>query len=776
KKDSNLSLEERQLTLIPSLENETVRSARWLGFIKPKTTDEYIFSTPFNHEMLIQIGNQIVNLGRKITLEKDKVYPIRIESKFEGNANNIITCELYWSYSGKKEIITQGCLLVPDLKNTEDYPQTSLFGDVADDNQDSDKDYIPDDWEINGYTYIGASVVAWSDDYEGTYTKYVSNPYQMHTVADPYTDLEKVSGQIDRAISREAWNPLVAAYPVVGVGMEELILSSTENFTTTENHTTASSKTESNTEGASFDGGASQKDGLFGGITGNYSHTTSTTNSTEDSSGTTTQINKGDSGYLNANVRYYNAGSAPIYQVTPTTNFVLDGATINTITVPYSNIGDSLVPNSTYPAAEQHAIALTTIDGSTPITINYDELTKLQQGENLILETTQTAGLYGTYQDGNFVILDTNDWDPIVEQIKACSASFILDTGSEVLERAVAAKDYTNPNDFTPEATVGDAIYLAFGATKEDNLIYYKDTPIYESAVELVYDENTASDIQEQLDNSDSKSVYEMKIKPGMNILIKCPEIFDDANGASSNSAFSWTHVTTGQAGVEGTGYSVNSTSTTYGTWNLNLEQDTRYILSMYVKTSDNNEHQIKLGVGNGDISTYTLIQNYTVNNEWQRIEFEFNPAIDISKFKGVALQSIDGSTIYFDDIAITKLNPQITEESIQEAHTVQSWNEVPYYDTGDYTLNGVFLHVEPDIVCDYKLVANDEDEGTQPGYPRDTNGNVQVNFTEYGGEGFFPNTHIQVYAVYPELDPVLVAEWLPDDSSSLKVNPLSNE
>ncbi|MBG9789159.1 MULTISPECIES: hypothetical protein [Brevibacillus] len=57
--------------------------------------------------------------------------------------------------------------------------------------------------------------------------------------------------------------------------MEELILSSTENFTTTENHTTTTSSTYSNTEEAGFNLGRG-KDGFFGGITPNYSHTNST--------------------------------------------------------------------------------------------------------------------------------------------------------------------------------------------------------------------------------------------------------------------------------------------------------------------------------------------------------------------------------------------------------------------------------------------------------------------------------------------------------------------
>ncbi|ANY68883.1 hypothetical protein BBD42_22180 [Paenibacillus sp. BIHB 4019] len=758
-KDSNLSLENTQLSSLCNIDNEQVQSARWLGFIKPPKTDEYIFYTPSNQDIMIQLDQATVELGSSVTLEQDKIYSLRMESRFAENTTTTVACELYWSYSGQNELISESCLLAPDYNNTVFFPQTSLFGDVADETTDSDQDGIPDDWEINGYAFIQPNIVKWDDAYQGTYPKYVSNPYQSHTVGDPYTDFEKASEQIDKAISKEAWNPLVAAYPVIGVGMEKLILSSNENFTTTENHTTGNSKTEANTEGSSFEIGKN-KDGFFGGITPNYSHTTSTTNTSEDSSGTTTMINKGDSAYLNANVRYYNTGSAPMYQVTPTTNFVLDTDTIKTITAPPSNIGNSLTPNSTYPASGQNAIALTTVDGSEPITIDYDQLTKLQSGDSLILETTQTTGLFGTYENGTFVTPDTNVWDPYIVQIKASSGSFILDTGSEVFERSVAAKDYSNPNDYTPAITIGEAISIAFGATTQDNLIYYKDVPIYESAVELIYDADTATDIQEQLEASESNNIYDMKLKPGMNILIKCPEIYDNANGSYDNNVFDWSYTYSGQAGIEGKGYSTGGTS--YGDWeNLVIEQNTRYILSIYVKGFDAFEHQVKLGVGSGDISTFTHIQTYTVNNEWQRLELEFNPAVDNSKFTGVAIQSIDRSTIYFDDIAITKLNPEIiiTEDTIKAAHTVKSWN----IDESVNYVDGVYLHVEPDYVCEYKLVAADEDRGTHPRYAPDASGTLYVNYTEYNaGHGFSENTHSLVYAVYPGLSPVLVAEWVP--------------
>ncbi|WP_176546873.1 binary toxin-like calcium binding domain-containing protein [Bacillus toyonensis] len=201
-------------------------------------------------------------MGRKITLEKDKVYPVRIESRFEKDTNHTVTCELCWTYSDRKEIIPEVCLLSPDFKNTEFHPQTSLFGDVANVTGDSDQDGIVDDWEINGYTFDGTNVVQWSLDYEGTYTKYISNPKQSSTVGDPYTDLEKVTGNMDRATSLEARNPLIAAYPQVGVSMEKLIISQNSDFTTSQKNSTSSSKTESNTENTSAEAGTEGKKSL----------------------------------------------------------------------------------------------------------------------------------------------------------------------------------------------------------------------------------------------------------------------------------------------------------------------------------------------------------------------------------------------------------------------------------------------------------------------------------------------------------------------------------
>ncbi|ALZ64487.1 Protective antigen precursor (plasmid) [Bacillus cereus] len=53
--------------------------------------------------------------------------------------------------------------------------------------------------------------------------KYFSSPMKWSTASDPYSDFQKVTGMIDKQVKREARNPLVAAYPIVNVDMEQIV-------------------------------------------------------------------------------------------------------------------------------------------------------------------------------------------------------------------------------------------------------------------------------------------------------------------------------------------------------------------------------------------------------------------------------------------------------------------------------------------------------------------------------------------------------------------------
>lgn len=734
-----------------NIQNEKIQSARWLGFIKPQQTDEYAFYTLSNHEMLIQIENQIINLGRKITLEKDKVYSVRIESRFEKDTNHTVPCELCWAYSGKTENIPNVCLLSPDFKNTEFYPQTSLFGDVVDDTTDSDQDGILDEWEINGYTFDGTNVVQWSPDYEGTYTKYVSNPNQASTVGDPYTDLEKVTGNMDRATSLEARNPLIAAYPQVGVSMEKLIISENEDFTKSQENSTSSSKTESNTENISGEAGAEGRK-FIGKITAGFSHTSSTTQTTEESTTKQVHINTGQSAYLNANVRYFNTGTAPIYQVTPTNNFIIDDETIMTITAPPSNIGNSLSPGATYPDQSLHAMALTEIEPGKDFTIHYDSLEKLQSGKQLLIETTQISG---DVDDNN------TSWDKYFTQIEASSACLILDTGDEVLERRIAARNYQDNLDYTPEITFRDAIQIAFLATNDGDKLFYNDIPICEELIQLIYDQQTADDFESQLEANPDKSMFDLLLKKGMKILIKIPCVSFDCNGSSSvtSNGITWTG-TTHQDSIGIEGGCLKGTNA-IGTLTSSLEPYGKYVLSIYVKAINENT-SIEMGVMNND-GNHKRYSNFTLTTDWQRFDFEFTVLDDTSIANKIYINSNNGD-IYFDDITITKfvsLTSNITEQVIQKAHTLDNW-DVETQNNSNY-VNSVTFKLNPEYVCNYEVIVDGKSYVVGTRNETENDGSQKVDFTKYNaGSGFLATSRIQVNAIYNNNPTVksIVALW----------------
>lgn len=491
--------------------NQTIHSVRWMGRVNPSQTGEYTFSTSSDQHIILQInGENIIDqseMKKTIKLEKDKVYELKIE--YRNTKNTLPDLQLFWSIDGKaKEPIPPKNILLPNFSEKENLPNNkkdmlllpnfNLFDNKSYSSKlidtDTDKDGISDEWEEQGYTFKDQQIVKWEDSYLAQgYKKYVSNPYKARTVADPYTDFEKVSGHMPEATKDEAKDPLVAAYPAIGVGMENLLFSKNENVTEGASGTKSKSVTDTNTNTNSVEVG-----GEVGGalnpfafasfkVSTKYSHswTNSTAIQNSESGSWSRQIgiNTAESAFLNANVRYYNAGTAPIYELRPTSNFVFQnsGTSIATITAGSNQIGNSLGPSDTYPKREQAPISLDKANeaGTVKIVINGEQLNAIQShSEKLNLETTQNKGQYGILDDTGKLITDASkQWDPIRTNIDAVSGSLILDTGTskENLERRVAAKNENDPEDKTPEITIGEAIKKAFNAKEKDGRLYYTD-------------------------------------------------------------------------------------------------------------------------------------------------------------------------------------------------------------------------------------------------------------------------------------------------------------
>ncbi|WP_283698597.1 binary toxin-like calcium binding domain-containing protein [Clostridium perfringens] len=796
--NDGLTFEEKKIDKLLT-KDKSIKSIRWTGRIIPSEDGEYTLSTD-RDDVLMQISTKDdIAKTLNVNMRKGQEYNIRIELQDPnlGSIENLLSPKLYWELNGNKTIIPEENLFLRDYSRIDEndpfIPNNNFFDlkfmeNWEDEDLDTDNDNIPDAYEVNGYTIKDSIAVKWDDSFEEQgYKKYVSSYLESHTAGDPYTDYEKASGSFDRAIKNEARDPLVAAYPIVGVGMEKLIISTNEHASTDQGKTvsraTTNSKTDSNTAGVSVSVG--YQNGFTGSITTNYSHTTDNSTSVQDSNGeswnTGLSINKGESAYINANIRYYNTGTAPMYKVTPTTNLVLDGETLATIKAQDNQIGNNLSPNETYPKKGLSPLALNTMDqfSSRLIPINYDQLKKLDAGKQIKLETTQVSGNYATKNSQGQIVTEGNNWSDYISQIDSISASIILDTGNETFERRVTAKDSSDPEDKTPELTIGEAIEKAFGATKNDGLLYFNGIPIDESCVELIFDDNTANTIKYNLKTLDDKKIYNVKLERGMNILIKTPSYFTDFDGYNTFYN-SWSNVNTqNQDGLQGAANKVIGETKIIIPMS-NLKPYKRYVFSGYSKDPAAS-NSITVNIKAKDQKTDYLIPE----KEYTKFSYEFETTEKDSSNIEITL-TCSGS-IFLDNLSITELNstPEILKETggkvpsdqeIIDSHEKYAGNIRLDPNTGNTYIDGIYF--EPtqtnkevlDYIQKYRVEATLQysgfkDIGTKdkeirnylgdPDQPKTNYVNLRSYFT--GGENVMTYRKLRIYAITPDDRELLV-------------------
>ncbi|WP_163651700.1 binary toxin-like calcium binding domain-containing protein [Listeria sp. PSOL-1] len=682
--------------LLGKEKDKNIHSTRWVGKIKAPKTGSYTFSTTDDSHIIIKVDNKtILNQAKDkttIQLNKDQSYEFQMEYRNPKELTEDL--KLSWSIDGaKSEIIPDTNILSPDFsKNKKSaseqplLPQSNLFDNKVSDLKDTDKDGIPNEWEEAGYTFKDYEITKWEDSFlELGYKKYISNPYKARTVADPYTDFEKVSRLMPEATKVEARDPLVAAYPAVGVGMEKLLFSKNENVSegasgTLSKSVTDTSTTAEGTEVATEAGGTLSPFvwGTFK-VSGKYTHswtnTTATQSGESESWSSQLGLNTAESAYLNANVRYYNAGTAPIYELRPTSNFVFknSGTSLTTITAGPNQIGNSLAPGATYPARDLAPISLDKANesGTVKIPVNKQQLDSIQDhSAKLNIETTQNKGQYGILNDMGGLVTDASkQWDPVRTNIESVSGSITLypDASKNALERRVAARDSKDPEDKTPEITIGEAIKRAFNAEEKDGRLFYttpegKEVCIDESLVNLIGDEKTQQDLEKQMESLTDKQVYKAKWKKGMNLTLTIPTDyydFENSKGTDWNATSPTSNSYTGN-------YAGKISSTGNGSANepLNLKPFTNYTVRafVYVKAKDTaKSNDITLYAdsdtsGNGKGAR----QNATVKgNQWQVMEFTFNTGGTPQNYKNLGLKSkvnqgASDQEVYFDDISVT--------------------------------------------------------------------------------------------------------------------------
>ncbi|MDK2802439.1 MAG: hypothetical protein KFW09_03595 [Oscillospiraceae bacterium] len=735
-----------------------IKGAKFTGNIKPSITAKYKISASKNNNVVIKLdGVIILNKSSgieeiEVNLEKDKLYKIDIE--YKKPILSVSKLDLYWSINDDNyQIIPLENLRTPELQTNDDEKLLQNFSlDNSYTIKDSDKDGIPDDWEINGYTIKNKKLVLWNDKYSSKgYKKYLSNPFEKKTISDPYTDLQKVLGQMPRSTSVEARDPLVAASPSITVGIEQISFSKNENVSEgtdgTKSVLTAKSNAASHGVTVGTSGGIDSQ-GLNFSVSAQYSYsntsTLSTSDTTSDSWSKQIGINTNQAAFIDANLRYYNTGTAPIYEVTPTTNFILRNSkkTLHTLVADPAQIGNSLAPLETYPNIKHSAISWKGL-GLNRVTMSSDDLDKVQTNEELLdVETVQVQGQYGVIDEhtGNLVINKSQNWAPIQTDINAVSGTIILETDKQTLERKVAAPDRSNPEDRTPILTIGEAIKKAFNATDIDGHLYYTDPiskdkyNIGENTLSIIVDKNTGNELK--LQQEKTKYIYDMIFTRDMSLTLYSPTVYDNMN--SDNK---WDNITYEEDESKKDEYAIlKNHQTSHRIEPLKLENGTSYSLTGWVKSSNENDSTISISLKNGKQNTIGIEKEFKFNGQnWAKFMIGFFTDIDPESFKDISIENKGDNDIFFDNIALTNWGkrPDPSKKHILDYMDRPTFGYIDGVTFRNISHNDVF----------YSLDVNGKTLGVIPGKPVSDDDKRHIDFKEFnGGKGVFAGDKIDLY------------------------------
>ncbi|MDO6662046.1 peptidase [Bacillus thuringiensis] len=685
-----------------------VQSVRWLSNFSPKQSGIYTFTSKSDAFMHILINKSNAK-NQEIQLEEGKNYTLLVA--YFGNplveSEELFQLDIQYTFNRQEQKgIDLENFSIPEIVSYEEYANEMFSANLKEERPhlDTDNDGIYDDWELKGYTVIDHVVFPWPDNTnlegkakEEEYIKagrkkYVSNPNESHTAGDPFSDLEKASGAIDRSISKVAWDPMVAAYPSVTVGMERLILSKKTEIggTIGENvsHTTSSSVSESNTLGVD----ASVSLSTFGpslSVTGHYSNTSTHTIDSSDTSGKewhkSLGLNTGDSANLNANIRYYNTGTAPIYNLLPTTSLVLGKETIATVSAQLNQQALDIPPGQTYPKRHLNGLSLNTLDqfSVAPISINLNQLNRLENGEKLKLETNQFLGKFARRDPvGGQVVMEENDWADYIPQIESVTASILINiNGNRFIERRIAAKDPENANDKTPEFTIGESLKKLFGATydgKERNWYFIDEETnkkhiLSPDLVHFIVDKKTKQLIEMEIEKLKEETkivdLYELKVRPGMNIQINLPlisEDFQEPNDKWTGGTF----ISSQEAAFKGACYKIEPGGTTKYQ-KFSLDRESVHLFQIAIKGSKDAKGMVKVSI-EGDKDQVT--KEYEIYAEYKDYLIRFEKFYNTRETLTYTIVNNSNKDIYIDNFNIIKVGrgwDELKQENMEYANVV---------------------------------------------------------------------------------------------------------
>ncbi|MFS1519441.1 PA14 domain-containing protein [Bacillus sp. SCS-151] len=525
---------------------ENVHSIKWDGFVQPEYSEEYTFTTSDNDHIKLWVNGELLINGQElepqsILLKANQQYSIAI---LYSNAEAALSeLDIKWSSSQQEEETIPKERLFPPVQGEESVDQqpktkstVSSAPTPCTEGYDGDADCIPDDWEMEGFTYIfGVGLVEWDDEYLDQWTMYNTDPSQKSTDQDPYTDyMEATKVNMDRAVLSPGDHPLVPAYPDIEVTLDGFDYTPNETITLTDGSSISNTQsfntqtydltTITNGFNSSVEYGMAVKASLNPFNSGAESHITfssgydysdtrqsgtvsweagDATEATNWSTATTTTPD--EAAFLDLKVHYTNRGTAPIYDFVPTIGVQLGGEDIETFD---PQIAAKLLKADDQFPYTGSVVMNSKADGSK-ISLTIDQLQKLNLGYPIIINDLQIS--QGTISvDG-----ESEDWNHYLSQIENTSATIRVQNPNtkEYEERKVFAN---RGQTYQPEVTLGDALISAFNAELDGSGNLIIDGHHLDENWTLIGDADTNETIQQYVD--EIRNLSDIPLRPGMQI------------------------------------------------------------------------------------------------------------------------------------------------------------------------------------------------------------------------------------------------------------------
>jgi hypothetical protein len=392
---------------------------------------------------------------------------------------------------------------------------------------DDDEDGIDNALEINGFTYdLINGLQEWNGDLGIAYFK--TDPLRWSTDGDPYSDFMEVSGvNMPSGVPLRESHPLVAARPVVKIGMNDYDvipigeITSSEGGEQSESYTNETSETDEVGGSVSVSASLNPFELVGGEATATYSHTWTSTQSSTNSFGsnwnTTRSSNSSTAARLKLRIYMENLGSATALNVTPTFSLLLGNKTIATITLDESagRLAPAGQTNSRYPLSG--TIAIEKDNANNDIILTMDELKAIQMGAPLGLVVTQVQADVARWNPDTQSFDSQVEWSSFEGEIDPVVVTLKANLGDD---QYYYYQVYVGTNFYNIGLTFLDALALVFDVVQTedgtfiDNRKYPDEWYVTTSSAEM---------IDEWINLGRPQSLLDFKMIPNTKIALMSP-------------------------------------------------------------------------------------------------------------------------------------------------------------------------------------------------------------------------------------------------------------